>query len=199
MLIGLQDALFLSGAHFWCVVVHGFVWLGLVGPRFVRRGSNVAHVHEVHDVFMYRDSSVAPLLDLRRAIKGCHGCVGLHDSKWGLFGSVCKAHCPVEGNFQDWSCPSFPLWMTFGFGEFRRVAGALHCRLTGCVHKVVVLRRDEAIRGWRNWSREDPLVHPYQWLRPDMVPPAQFLQCKPHLTHGGSGVLADPVKIDGEF
>ena len=46
--------------------------------------------------------------------------------------------------------------------------------------------------GWRNWIREDPSVHPYRWLRPDLVPPAPFLQCEPHLTPGGSGVLADP-------
>ena len=32
-----------------------------------------------------------------------------------------------------------------------------------------------------------------------MVPPAPFLQCEPHLTPGGSGVLADPVRIDEEF
>ena len=31
------------------------------------------------------------------------------------------------------------------------------------------------------------------------VPPAPFLQCQPHLTPGGSGVLADPAKIDEEF
>ena len=42
-------------------------------------------------------------------------------------------------------------------------------------------------------------MHPYKWLRPDLVPPAPFLQCKPHLTLGGSGVLADPAKIDEEF
>ena len=30
---------------------------------------------------------------------------------------------------------------------------------------------------------------------PDLVPPAPFL----HLTPGGSGVLADPAKIDEEF
>ena len=29
--------------------------------------------------------------------------------------------------------------------------------------------------------------------------PAPFLQCKPHLTPGGSGVLADPARIDEEF
>ena len=29
--------------------------------------------------------------------------------------------------------------------------------------------------------------------------PAHFLQCEPHLTPGGSGVLSDPARIDGEF
>ena len=54
-------------------------------------------------------------------------------------------------------------------------------------------------RGWRNWIREDPLVHPYKWLRPDLVPPAPFLQCEPRLSPGGSGVLSDPSRIDEEF
>ena len=42
-------------------------------------------------------------------------------------------------------------------------------------------------------------MHPYRWLRPDLVPPAPYLQCEPHLTPGGSGVLADPARIDEEF
>ena len=32
-----------------------------------------------------------------------------------------------------------------------------------------------------------------------MVHPASFLQCQPHLTPGGSGVLAEPANIDEEF
>ena len=40
---------------------------------------------------------------------------------------------------------------------------------------------------------------PWKWLRPDLVAPAPFLQCKPDLTPGGSGVLADPARIDEEF
>ena len=43
------------------------------------------------------------------------------------------------------------------------------------------------------------MVHPYRWLRPDLVPPAPFLHCEPHLTSGGSGVLSDPARIDEEF
>ena len=50
------------------------------------------------------------------------------------------------------------------------------------------------------WLREDPLVRPYRWLRPDLVPPSLFfLCCDPSLTPGGSGVLSDPVKNDEEF
>ena len=43
-----------------------------------------------------------------------------------------------------------------------------------------------------------PSVHPYRWLRPDLVPPAPFLQCEPHCTPDGSGVLSDPVRIEEE-
>ena len=60
-------------------------------------------------------------------------------------------------------------------------------------------RREEAIRGWRGWLREDPFVHPYKWLRPELVPPAPLLQCDPALSPGGSGVLAEILRIDEEF
>ena len=82
-----------------------------------------------------------------------------------------------------------------GLGEFRRVVGDLHCRLSDFILWVVVHRRDEAIRGWRNWLREDPLVRPYKWLRPDLVPRAPFLQCEPHFTHSGSGSLVIPLML----
>ena len=65
-----------------------------------------------------------------------------------------------------------------GVGEFHRIVSDIHRRLCDFIHAIVVHRRDEAIRRWRNWVREDPLVHPYRWLRPDLVPPAPFLQCK---------------------
>ena len=83
-------------------------------------------------------------------------------------------------------------------GDFHRVVADVHHRLSDFIHAVVVHRRDEAIREWRNWIGEDPMVHPYKWLRPDFVHPAPFLQCEPHLTPGGSGVLADPARIDEE-
>ena len=86
-----------------------------------------------------------------------------------------------------------------GIGAFNHAASGIHRRLSDFIHAVVVCRREEAVRRWRNWIREDPMVHPYRWLWPDLVPPAPFLQCEPHLTPGGSGVLADPARIDEEF
>ena len=79
------------------------------------------------------------------------------------------------------------------------VVGDFHARLSDFIHRIVFHRRDEAIRSWRGLLREDPLVRPYRWLRPDSVPPSPFLRCDPRLTPGGSGVLASPDRIDEEF
>ena len=43
------------------------------------------------------------------------------------------------------------------------------------------------------------MAHPNKWLRPGLVPLAPYLQCKPHLTLGGSGILSDQTRIDEEF
>ena len=86
-----------------------------------------------------------------------------------------------------------------GIGAFFDVAAGVLRRLCDFIHQVVVHRRDEAVREWRNWIREDPLLHPYRWLRPYLVPPAPFLQCEPRCTPDGSGVLSDPARIDAEF
>ena len=75
----------------------------------------------------------------------------------------------------------------------------LHGRVSAFVKRLVAYRRSTGITVWRNWVREDPLVHPYKWLRADMVPPSPFLQCSRALTPGGSGILAHPAGIDAEF
>ena len=38
--------------------------------------------------------------------------------------------------------------------EGEKRGGDLPCRLYDFIHRVVVHRRGEAIRGWRNWLRE---------------------------------------------
>ena len=87
-----------------------------------------------------------------------------------------------------------------GIGDFHRVVSDVHRRLSDFIHAVVVHRRDEAIREWRNRIREDPYDCIFIggfvliWFLPLF-----FCSCKPHLTPSGSGVLADPARIDEEF
>ena len=176
----------------------------LGGPWVRRARANVADAHDAADVFLYRDLSVAPLLDMRRRFKAV---MDLLDAMIRYGVSLSRS---VELTAQ-WDQilalgPVYPVTLDdlsfgrdLGFGAFFHAAAGVHRRLCDFIHQVVVHRRDEAIRGLRNWIREDPSVHPYRWLRPDLVPPAPFLQCEPHLTPDGSGVLSDPNQIDAEF
>ena len=88
---------------------------------------------------------------------------------------------------------------TCGVGESRRLVAGLYDRVSTFIRGIVAHRRSVGITAWRSWLREDPLVHPYRWLRADLVPPSPFLQCDRALAPGGSGVLADPAGIDEEF
>ena len=164
------------------------VRLGGYKVRKVR--CNAVDVHAA-GTFLYRDSSISPLLDMRRRFKAVmdvlsamiRNGVSLARSveltaQWDRILAIGPLHPVTIGDLDM-------VWGV-GVGEFHRIVSDVHRRLSDFVHAVVVHRRDEAIRGWRNWLREDPLVHPYKWLRPDLVPPAPFLQCKPHLTPGGS-------------
>ena len=72
------------------------------------------------------------------------------------------------------SAADFLLARIGDLGQSCQVVLGLHRSLSDFIHAVVVRRREVAIRGWRGWLREDPLVHPYKWLRPDLVPPAPF-------------------------
>ena len=190
------------GSWAWCCSFSAYVRLGGYKVRKVR--CNAVDVHDAADVFLYRDSSISPLLDMRRRFRAVmdvlsaiiRNGISLARSvelaaQWDKILAIGPLHPVTVGDFD----------MVQGVcvGEFHRIVSDVHRRLSDFIHAVVVHRRDEAIRGWRNWLREDPLVHPYKWLRLDLVPPAPFLQCEPRLTPGGSGVLADPVRIDEEF
>ena len=178
------------------------VRLGGCRVRKVRR--NAVDVHDAADVFLYRDASIAPVLDMRRRIRAVMDVLGamIRDGvslarsveltcQWGKILAIGLLHLVTFGDFEK--------IQGVGVGEFHRIVSDLHRRLSDFIHEVVVHRRDEAVKGWRNWLGEDPWVHLYKWLRPGLVPPAPFLQCDAHLTPGGSGVLADPARIDEEF
>ena len=58
----------------------------------------------------------------------------------------------------------FDLARRGGLGEWRQVVEELHLGFSDFIHRVVVHRREEAIRGWRHWLSEDLFVHPYLLL-----------------------------------
>ena len=172
----------------------------LGGPRVRRARANAADALDAADIFLCRDFSLAPLLDMRRRFKAVMDLLGAM-IRYGV--SLSRS---VELTAQ-WDRilalgPMYPVILddlsvgrALDIGAFFHAASDVHRRLSDFIHQVVVHRRDEAIRGWRNWIREDPLVHPYRWLRPDLVPPAPFLQCEPRHTPNGSGVLSDPERL----
>ena len=176
----------------------------LGGPKVRKARRNAADGHKGGDVFMFRDSSTAPLLNLRPSIKAV---MDVLDAmiRYGI--SLARS---VElttqwdeilgvGPVNPIDLEDFQSAWGGGLGEFRRVTGDLHCGLSDFIHGVVVHLWDEAIGEWRNWLREDPFVQPCKWLRPDLVLRGPFLQCKPHLPPGGSGVFAGLARIDEEF
>ena len=170
--------------------------------------------------FLYRDSSIALPLDMRRRFKAVMDVLdamircGISLSRSVEFSAQWDRILAI-GPLYPVTLDDLSVIQGVGLGDFYHAFCDVHRRLSDFLHAIVVHRRDEAIRGWRNWVREDPLVHPKRWLRPDLVlpaplssvirlrpdlvPPAPFLQCDPALTPGASGVLADPSRIVEEF
>ena len=173
-----------------------FVRLGAHKVRKVR--GSAADAHDAADVFLYRDSSVAPLLDTRRRFRAV---MDVLDSMISHGVTLARS---VELTAQ-WSniLSTRPLYLVHWmiFMKLRVLVlvifvVSLGMFIPGSVISFMVLLFT-GIRRRRNWLRDDP--HQYKWLGPDLVTTAPFVQCKPHLTPGGSGVLADPARIDEEF
>ena len=164
----------------------------LGGPvvRSVRR--NAADVGEVDDVSLYRDSSAAPVLDLRRKLKAI---LDLLDAIIRCGASFTRAvellhlwDCVMRlGPLGSVRVEEYIAARTCGVGESRRLVAELYGRVSTFIRRLVAHRRSVGIATWRSW------------LRADLVPPSPFLQCDRALTPGGSGVLADPARIDEEF
>ena len=70
--------------------------------------------------------------------------------------------------------------------------------LNGFLRQVVVSCRDDGIRKWTRWLREDLCSGPYVCLRPDFVPPSPFLVVKDPQTES-SRILVEPHLVDAEF
>ena len=153
------------------------------------------------DVFLQRDSSIAPLLDMRRRFKAV---MDVLDAMIRDGPSVSRS-VQLTAQWDEILAVGTPVSLDdfhavegSGLGDFHRIVSGVHHRLSDFIHGVVVHRQDEAIREWRKWLREDPFVHPNKWLWPDLVPLLHFFS-EPHLSPSGSGVLADLARIDEEL
>ena len=76
----------------------------LGGHRVRKARGNAADAHDAADVFLYRDSSVAPLLDMRRRFKAVMDVLDAMIRSGCLSFTVGGAHCSVG---QDSCCWTF--------------------------------------------------------------------------------------------
>ena len=156
-----------------------FRYVSIGGPvvRKVRSDLGSGDGQAVH---FFKDSSVSRVIVLRRRL-GCVPSVlgGIYrngltlsrdlelSAQWdavvsaGPCGPLCRANLDVS-----------PAVGLSSFGDHVRV---LHDVVVDFLHKVVVFRRDDAVRSWRSWLLEDDKVHPYRWLKPDLVAPAPLV------------------------
>ena len=115
---------------------------------------NAVDVHDAADVFLYRDSSIAPFLDLRRRFKAV----------MNILDAITRSGISLARSVEltaQWDRivavgPLYPVTLGdlhavqgLGVGDFHRVVSGIHHRLRDFIHSFVVHRRDEAIRGWR--------------------------------------------------
>ena len=183
-------------ARFWTV--------SLGGKNMRRYRPSAVDPTDATEAHLFRSRSIAPLLTLKKKLRyvacllsainrdGYTLARGLElDEQWS---GVMRAG-PV--GCLDWA--ALEEGPRAGLLGFQASVGEALDAITDFVKKVVVSRKESAIRDWRNWIMEDPVVHPYRWLRSDLVPPAPFLVCDASDSVGGSGILVEPHAIDAQF
>ena len=176
----------------------------LGGPKVRKARARWSDPGDGAQVDLYRDASAAPLVDLRRRFRALLDviiairCSGFSVSRgleltrqWDAILGVGPKGTVTAGDLERAS--------GLDLADLEVLIASMHLGLDEFLQAIVRSRKDKAVQGWKTWLLEDPLVHPYQWLRPDLVPPSPFLQCDPKNTTDGSGVLADPALIDAKF
>ena len=156
-----------------------FCW---VCPKVRKARGDMADPRGGADVFMYRDSTVAPVLDVRRSMKAVLGVIG------GVIRSGVTLSRSMEF-ISQWSCvrwtgPVGPVTRAdvrddvgIGTGAFQELEpGFCVPRWVTLFTRLLFFGWMRAVRDWRNWLLEDPLINPWEWWRLDVVPPVPCLQ-----------------------
>ena len=169
----------------------------LGGPKVRKARARCSDPGDGAQVDLYRDASVAPLVDLRRRFRAVLDVLaairrsGFSVSR-GLELTRQWDAITVAGPMGTVTSGALERASGLGLVDMEVFVAGLHLDLDKFLQAVVRNRRDRAVQGWKAWILEDPLVHPYRWLRPDLVPPSPFLQCDPGDTPDGSGVHCRP-------
>ena len=177
-----------------------------VGGRGSSRLYRVSHGDDVdrHCAQYFVSSSLSHVLLFRRRLKSVADVLknirskGFTQSRWEAllmrWGAVCRhGPCGPISSLHPWDD-----WLPLDLhGFFKWVFDSLEV-LNGFLRQVVVSRRDDGIRKWTRWLREDLSSRPYVWLRPDFVPPSPFLVVKDPQSES-SRILVEPHLIDAEF
>ena len=179
---------------------------GAIGRKRVRKLRNACVDPTLgSEVHLFRDASIAPVLALRSKLITVHSLL-LSFTRGGFTMGRALHLNEVWGSVVYWEAGWFFglgwSWLpaqTLGWMGFVKPLLVLLLRSLSLSSKWFCHRKEFAIRKWRSWVLEDPLVHPYRWLRPDNVPPAPFLSCDPGESVDGSGVLVNPHDIDQHF
>ena len=177
-----------------------------VGGRSSSRLYRVSQGDEVdrNCAQFFVNSSLSPVLLFRRRLKSVAGVLKgireqrVHSVSVGRFGSVlggCMSPWSLWSHFFSSSRENWVLPDLHGF--YKCVFDSLEV-LNGFLRQVVISRRDEGIRKWKVWLREDLSSRPYAWLRPDFVPPSPFLVIHDSSTQS-SHVVVEPHLVDAEF
>ena len=124
----------------------------LGGQKVRKVRDSAADAHDAADVFLYRDSPIAPLFDMRRRFKAV---MGVLDSMI-LHGFTLARTFELSAHWEK-ILSIGPLYhVSFddlhavegaGLGNFCRIVGDFHYRLSDFIHGIVVHRRDEAVKG----------------------------------------------------
>ena len=150
------------------------------------------------------NSSLSPVLLFRRRLKSVADVLkgikskGFTQARWnallGYWGAVCRhGPCgPITSlhPWDDWIPPDI-------HGFYKWVFDSLDV-LNGFLKQVVVSRKEDGVRKWTRWLREDFSSRPYFYLRPDFVPPSPFLVVKDSDSKA-SRIIVEPHLIDAEF
>ena len=155
------------------------------------QGGQIWWAQSAGDVFMYRDFSIAPLLDLRR------GFTAVLDVSDGMV----RVGVPLS-RFIELTVQRRCILRVGPI--FRATLADLHSVVGGDIFRFVEWLRGSIV--WLvisftgSWITVGMRSLKIPWYTPVGVRDLKWcLQCKPHLTPGGSGVLAGPAVIDAEF